>query len=288
MQNLSDIKTVKRILSKYGFTFSKAMGQNFLCDPSVCPDMADMSGIEKGWAAIEIGPGIGVLTAELAKRADKVIAIELDKRLQPVLSETLSEFDNVEVIFEDCMKVDLHALIAEKLSGKKIAVCANLPYYITSPIIMMLLEQKLPIECITAMVQKEAGERICAKVGSRDSGAVTVAVNHYADADILFDVGRECFIPSPNVDSCVIKLDVRKEPQFKIENEKLFFSLIKSGFSQRRKTISNSLLAGSGIGKERLNNAIINAGLKLNDRIEGLDMESLCRLSNEISKEIKK
>ncbi len=285
MQGLSDIKTVKKILSKYGFTFSKAMGQNFLCDPFVCPQMAEMSGIEEGWAAIEIGPGIGVLTAELAKRADKVIAIELDTRLKPVLEETLAEFDNVEVVFGDCMKIDLHSLIEEKLKGKKIAVCANLPYYITSPIIMMLLEQRLPIESITAMVQKEAGERICAKVGTRQSGAVTVAVDHYSQADILFDVGRECFIPSPNVDSCVIRLEIRKDPQYDIMDEKLFFSLVKSGFSQRRKAISNSLLAGAGISKESLLKAITSAGLKPNDRIEALDMLKLCTLSNEILKE---
>lgn len=285
MQNLSDIKTIKRILSKYGFTFSKSMGQNFLCDPSVCPTMADMSGIQEGWGALEIGTGIGVLTAELAQRADKVVAIELDTRLKPVLEETLSDFDNVEIVFADCMKIDIAQLIREKFEGKKVAVCANLPYYITSPIIMMLLESNLPIECITAMVQKEAGERICATVGTRQSGAVTVAVDYYADANILFDVGRESFVPSPNVDSCVIKLDIRKQPQYFISDEKLFFSLVKSGFSGRRKTISNSLCQGAGIGKEKLIKVIENAQLKPNDRIENLSMEQLCRLTNEISKE---
>lgn len=286
MQNLSDIKTVKKILSSHGFSFSKAMGQNFLIDSSVCPRMAELSGIDKSCGVIEIGPGIGVLTAELAKRAGKVVAIELDKRLGPVLEETLSDFDNVKIIFGDCLKIDLKKLIFEEFGGGRLAVCANLPYYITSPVIMKLLESGLPVESITAMVQKEAGERLSAEVGTRQSGAVTVAVNYYSSAEILFDVGRESFMPSPNVDSCVIKLSLRDKPEYECD-EKTLFSIVKSGFSQRRKTVSNSLMSGAGLGRENLMTAISKADINPSARIEQLTMEQLCLLADKISEERK-
>ena len=183
---LTDINVIKRILGRHGFSFSKALGQNFLIDETVCPRMAEMGGAESGTCAIEIGPGLGVLTVELAKRADKVITVELDTRLIPVLAETLSDYRNVEVINADVLKTDLHKLIAENFDGKPVNVCANLPYYITSPILMYLLESRLPVESITVMVQKEAADRLCAKVGSRDSGAITVAVNYYAGQRVLY------------------------------------------------------------------------------------------------------
>lgn len=281
---LTDFNVIKRILGRHGFSFSKALGQNFLIDPTVCPRMAEMGGAVEGTGAIEIGPGLGVLTVELAKRAEKVVTVELDTRLIPVLAETLSDYRNVEVINADVLKTDLHKLIEDNFQGKKVNVCANLPYYITSPILMYLLESKLPVENITVMVQKEAADRLCAKVGSRDSGAITVAVNYYAETEVLFDVGRECFMPSPNVDSCVIKLKVRKEPPVKVENEEFFFKMVKAAFSQRRKTASNGISSGMGIGKDKVAEALTMSGLSPTVRAEALSMEELAVLSDNLLK----
>ena len=210
MDGLSNIGVIKDILSRHGFTFSKALGQNFLVNPTVCPRIAEMGGARPGVGIIEIGTGIGVLTNELCKRADKVVAVEIDERLKPVLDETLAEYDNFKLIISDVLKVDLGKLIKEEFEGLEVAVCANLPYYITSPIIMSLLESRLPIKSVTVMVQKEAGTRLLAKVGSRDMGAVTVAVNYYSTPKLLFNVSRGSFMPSPNVDSCVIRFDIRE------------------------------------------------------------------------------
>ncbi|MBR3768786.1 MAG: 16S rRNA (adenine(1518)-N(6)/adenine(1519)-N(6))-dimethyltransferase RsmA [Clostridia bacterium] len=281
---LTDINVIKRILSKHGFSFSKALGQNFLIDPEVCPKMADLGGAKDGTGVIEIGPGIGVLTVELAKRAEKVVTVELDTRLIPVLAETLSDYRNVEVINADVLKTDLFKLIEDNFNGKSVNVCANLPYYITSPILMYLLESRLPVESITVMVQKEAADRLCAKVGSRDSGAITVAVNYYAEPEVLFDVGRECFMPSPNVDSCVIKLNVRKEPPVKVENEEFFFSMVKAAFSQRRKTAANGISSGLGISKDKVSEALSASGLSPTVRAEALTMEELALLSDNLLK----
>ena len=199
MNKLSDIGTIKSILSRHGFTFSKSLGQNFLINPTVCPRMAELSGAGQGVGVIEIGPGIGVLTNELCGLAEKVVAIELDKRLLPVLEETLGEYDNIKVINADVMELDLNSLIAEEFKGMEVVVCANLPYYITSPILMKLLEDRLPVRAITVMVQKEAAQRICAKVGSRACGAVTVAVNYYAESQLLFHGSAGSFMPAPKV-----------------------------------------------------------------------------------------
>lgn len=281
---LTDINVIKRILGRHGFFFSKSLGQNFLIDETVCPRMAEMGGAKEGTCAIEIGPGMGVLTVELAKRADKVITVELDTRLIPVLAETLSDYRNVEVINADVLKTDLHKLIAENFDGRPVNVCANLPYYITSPILMYLLESRLPVENITVMVQKEAADRLCAKVGSRDSGAITVAVNYYAEAEVLFDVGRECFTPSPNVDSCVIKLSVRKEPPVKVQDEEFFFKMVKAAFSQRRKTASNGISSGLGIAKDKVSEALSLSGLSPTVRAEALAMEELALLADNLLK----
>ena len=205
MKNLSDINVVKSLLSRHGFQFSKALGQNFLINPEICPKMATECGADQTKGVIEVGPGFGVLTRELAARANKVVAIELDKRLPAVLAETLRDFDNVKVVQADVMEVDLHQLIQDEFSGLDVLVCANLPYYITSPVIMKLLEEKLPVESLTVMVQKEAAVRICAAPGTRACGAVSVAVQYYSQPQILFDVPRDCFFPAPNVDSAVIR-----------------------------------------------------------------------------------
>lgn len=285
MYNLTDIATIKRIMSKNGFSFSKALGQNFIIDPEVCPEMAELSGITEESGVLEIGPGIGVLTQELGRRAKKVVALELDARLIPVLEDTLSDFDNIEVINADAMKIDLKKLIDTSFEGcSDIYVCANLPYYITSPIIMMLLESRLPFKAITVMVQKEAAERLCAEVGSREAGAVSVAVNYYSQAEELFFVPRTAFMPSPKVDSKVIKLTVRQESIYNPTDESFFFKTVKAAFSQRRKTAQNGLSSGLGMPKATVVQAMEKAGLRLDVRAEKLTMEELLALSEELYK----
>lgn len=279
MQNLSDISVIKKILSEHGFTFSKSLGQNFLINPTVCPRMADACGADSDTGVLEIGAGIGVLTAELAKRAKKVVSLELDTRLIPVLAETLGEFSNVEVLNADVLKIDLNKLIDDCFQGMHVAVCANLPYYITSPVIMALLESRIPVDAVTVMVQKEAAARLCAPVGRRDAGAVTVAVNYYAQAEKLFDVSAGSFMPAPKVDSSVIRLNIRKEPPVEVSDEKFFFRVIKAAFGQRRKTASNSLSAGLGIPKDKVSAAIAAAGFEPSVRAESLTMQELTRLS---------
>lgn len=282
--NLANINEIEKLLSKEGFSFKKSLGQNFLINPEVCPAMAEAV-CDSDTGILEIGPGIGVLTAETAKRAKRVVAIELDERLRPILKKTLGEFSNTEVVFGDAMKLDLKALIKEKFSDcKRVCVCANLPYYITSPIVMMLLESRLPIDEIAVMVQLEAAERLCAEVGSRESGAVTVAVNYYAESEILFSVDRTSFVPAPNVDSAVIKLKIRKEPPIKVTDEKFFFSLVKACFAQRRKTLVNTVANTLGISKETLKIALVNIGEDITARGEKLSMEALAALSNELVK----
>ncbi len=282
MYNLTDVSTIKDILARHGFHFSKALGQNFIINPGICPRMAEESGIDGNCGVIEIGAGIGVLTAELAKRAKKVVVIEIDTKLLPILEETLKDFDNIEIINQDVLKTDLAALIKDKFDGMSVYVCANLPYYITSPVIMALLESRLPIEAITVMVQKEAAQRLCAPVGSRLSGAVTVAVDYYAKAQKLFDVSAGSFMPAPKVDSSVIRMDIRKEPEIEITNEELFFKIVHAAFGQRRKTASNSISAGSGIPKDVVIKAIEECGFPPSVRAEGLTMRELANLSEKI------
>lgn len=281
---LTDISTIKKVMGENGVTFSKGLGQNFLVNPTVCPRMADAvrESTDGKIGVLEIGAGVGVLTKELLERCEKVVCIELDTRLFPVLDDTLSGYDNLTLINTDILKVDLEKVIEEHFNGMEIFVCANLPYYITSPVIMRLLEEKLPFNKIIVMVQKEAGDRLCAKVGTRESGAVTVAVNYYAKARKLFDVSRGSFMPSPNVDSCVIELDLTQKGDYKVLDEKLFFKMIKSAFAQRRKTILNSISSGMGIDKAKLSQAIENAGLSQTARAEALTMEQLTDLSNKI------
>ena len=278
--NLSDINTLKNLLSRHGFSFKKSLGQNFLIDSSVCPAMAEAA-CDENTGVLEIGPGVGVLTYELSKIAKKVVAIELDERLKKVLPVTLAECENVEIIYGDAMKLDLHKIIEEHFSDcDNVCVCANLPYYITSPIVMMLLESHLPIKSITVMVQLEAAQRLCAEVGSRDAGAVTVAVNYYAESEILFSVARESFMPSPNVDSAVIQLKIRENPPIAVKNEKKFFSLVKACFAQRRKTLLNTVSNTLKIDKNELRNALNQIGLSDTVRGEALTMEQLAALSD--------
>lgn len=275
MERLSDIGVIKDLLTRHGFTFSKALGQNFLVNPSVCPRMAEYAVQSDNTGIIEVGAGVGVLTCELAKRAKKVVSVELDKRLLPVLDETLAEFPNAEVVNDDIMKIDLNKLIEEKFQGMEVSVCANLPYYITSPVIMRLLESKLPLKRIVVMVQKEAADRLCAEVGSRESGAVTVAVNRYSVPRKLFTVSRGSFMPEPKVDSAVIELEIQEKPEFEGVDEKLFFSVVKAAFAQRRKTFVNAVSSGTNIDKESIYKALEETGLPLTVRGEKLTMENL-------------
>ncbi len=282
---LTDISVIKRVMGEHNVTFSKGLGQNFLVNPTVCPRMAEAvkDGAKGKIGVLEIGAGVGVLTKELLERVDKVVCIELDTRLFPVLNDTLAGYDNLTLINEDILKADLDSIIKEHFEGMEIFVCANLPYYITSPVIMRLLEEKLPFNKIIVMVQKEAADRLCAKVGTRESGAVTVAVNYYAQARKLFDVSRGSFMPSPKVDSCVIELDLTKKGDYQVTDEALFFKMVKSAFAQRRKTILNSLSSGMGLPKDKITLAVENAGLSLTARAEALTMDELVTLSNKIS-----
>ena len=278
---LYDINFIKFLLSKHGFHFSKALGQNFIIDGEVCPKMAQMAlSSSDNFGVIEIGPGIGVLTRELSKYAKKVVAIELDERLLPILKETLADCENCEVIHADAMKLDLHALIAEKFEGMEVAVCANLPYYITSPIIMGLLEAKLPLDNITVMVQKEAAERLCAAPGERDCGAVSAAVSFYSDPQILFEVKRDCFMPAPKCDSSVISLKIRETAPINPKDESFFFKCVKAAFAQRRKTVANSLSATLKIPKSEISEILENCGVSPLARAEALSIFDLCKMSD--------
>ncbi len=283
MSSLSDIGTIRDIMQRHGFSFSKGLGQNFLVNPSVCPRMAEMGGAKPDAGVLEIGPGIGVLTAELACRAKKVVAVELDDRLIPVLSETLGQFSNVKVIHGDALRLDLASIIRENFADcGSVAVCANLPYYITSPIIMALLESRLPIESVTVMVQKEAADRICAPVGSRESGALTVAINYYSEPHMLFRVSPGSFMPPPKVTSAVIRMDILPEPAYDVGDEKVFFRMVRAGFSQRRKTLTNALTSGGFLTREEAAQALANASIAPSARIEALNMDLLASLSRSI------
>lgn len=282
MYNLWDINTIKDIMARYGFSFSKNLGQNFIINPDVCPSMAEDAEIDDEFV-LEIGPGFGVLSAELCRRAKKVVAIELDKRIPDVLADTLSDFSNFKIIQGDALKLNLKEIIESEFGvGTRIHICANLPYYITSPVIMKLLNERLPIKDITVMVQKETGERMCAEVGSKFSGAVTAAIHYYADVQELFDVTKENFFPSPKVDSEVIKLTVREKPAVDVSNEKKFFAVIRAAFSQRRKSAVNSISAGMCLPKEQVAQILSELGLEPSIRAEKFTLQDFANISEKL------
>lgn len=284
MSRLSDPNYIREVLARHGFRFSKALGQNFLVNPGVCPRMAAECGADHSTGVVEIGPGMGVLTWELSQVAKKVVAVELDRRLFPVLEETLSDCGNVELVEGDVLKLDLHALIEEKFDGEEVCVCANLPYYITSPVIMTLLESGLPLKSVTVMVQKEAAKRICAPPGSRECGAVSASVWYHAEPRLLFQVNRGSFLPPPNVDSAVIRLDLRKAPPVQVGDEAAFFGMVRSAFAQRRKTAANSISSAGKYPKEQVENALEQMGVARNVRAEQLTLEQLAELANQLEK----
>ena len=277
---LTNLSSVREILSRHGFSFSKALGQNFLINPSVCPRMAQQChpDLDGEFAVLEIGPGIGVLTHALAQVATRVISIELDTRLLPILDETLADCPNVTIIHGDAMKLDLAAILREHAEGLPVVVCANLPYYITSPLLMRLLESRLPVEAITVLVQKEAAVRLCAEAGTRECGAVTLAVRYFSEPEILFSVSKGSFLPAPKVDSSVIRLKLHDQPPCPAENEALFFRLVHAAFQQRRKTLQKSL-TNAGFDKARITAALDAVGLAATARAEELTFEQFVALT---------
>ncbi len=281
---LTDLGVIKDLFNRHGFSFTKSLGQNFLINPSICPKIAELGGCGKDICSLEIGTGIGVLTKELALRSKKAVAIEIDKGLQPILAETLYDFSNIDIIFADFMEIDLKKLFEEKFKDEEVVICANLPYYITSPVIMRILEEKLPVKSLTVMVQREAADRICAKVGSRECGALTVAVNYYSDPKKLFNVSRGSFAPSPNVDSSVIRLDIDGNQKYSVSDERLFFRTVKSAFSQRRKQVVNPLSSDLRIEKQKMSEIMTAAGIKTAARAEELSMEDFINLCNKVHK----
>jgi len=272
------MKTIKDLLSRHGFAFSRRLGQNFLVNPSVCPRMAGVAGIG-GADVLEIGPEIGVLTAELAKRASRVLTVEIDSKLLPVLAETLADYPNVSVRHGDILKLDMPALLSENFGqSAKLQVCANLPYYITSPILMYLLESRLPFKSITVLVQKEAAQRICAPMGCRESGAITAAVNYYAEPKLLFTVSPGSFYPPPKVESAALQLKIREAPAVTVPDEAALFRVIRTAFAQRRKTVLNALSAGLDMPKEAVAAALDRAEIPQNARAETLTLEDFARI----------
>lgn len=270
---------VKEIINKYGFSFSKSLGQNFLIDGNIVRKICEKGNINSTDNVLEIGPGIGTLTEELAIRAKKVVAVELDKNLLPILDETLGEYENVEIIHGDILKIDLPKLFEEKFDGGSIKIVANLPYYITTPIITKLLEEEMDIDSILVMVQKEVAERMSASPGSKDYGSLSVFVNYYTEAEIVLNVPKTVFMPKPNVDSAIIFLKMRDE-KIQLKDKEIFFKTVKASFSQRRKTILNSLSAGLGMEKEELKAILLKCNIDPRERAENLNIEDFAKISS--------
>lgn len=284
MIDVCDIQVMKPMLAAHGFHFSKAKGQNFLIAPWVPQSIAEQAGVDETAGVLEIGPGIGALSHELCRRAGRVVAVELDKALLPILDETMANFDNFEVVSADILKTDIPALVREKLAGLTPIVCANLPYNITTPAITALIESKC-FESITVLVQKEVAERLCAAPGTSAYGAFSVFMQYYTEPEYLFAVPRECFEPQPKVTSAVLRAVVRREPPVEVEDEKFFFRVVYAAFALRRKTLVNSLMTafGSQLTKEQVTQAVTSCGLEANIRGERLGLSEFAALSAEIA-----
>ena len=289
MAELGNPQNTIEVLQKYRFNFQKKFGQNFLIDTHVLDKIIDASGVTEDEFVLEIGPGIGTMTQYLCERAREVVAVEIDKNLIPILSDTLKNYSNVTVINEDILKLDICKLAEEKNQGKPIKVVANLPYYITTPIIMGLFESHVPIDSITIMVQKEVAERMQEKPGSKDYGALSLAVQYYAKPEIVANVPPNCFMPRPNVGSAVIRLTRHEKPPVEVEDEKLMFRIIRASFNQRRKTLANGLNNSPEIHlpKEVIQESIVSLGVPENIRGEALSLEQFAELSNEIGQRMK-
>lgn len=282
--DLCNITEIRALLARHGFHFSKAKGQNFLTQSWVPRRIAEEAGIDESCGVLEIGPGIGPLTNELCKAAKKVVAVEVDTSLQPVLAETMAGNENLEIFFRDILKTDIPALVREEFQGLRPMACANLPYYITSPVLAALLESR-SFEAVTVMVQKEVAQRICARAGSAEYGAFTVFCQYYAVPELLFDVPPSCFIPQPKVTSAVLKLNVRTQPVCEIVSEKMFFRVVRAAFAQRRKTLLNALSSGfPGLSKQALAELLADCGLAPTVRGETLDIPAFAGLANALTK----
>lgn len=289
MLDLCNPKTIRQVMDMFGLNFKKEFGQNFLTDNMTVEDIADACNDDKDITVLEIGPGIGCMTRELCERYSRVVAFEIDSGLVPVLKYTLDGYKNVTVINEDIMKADLASALAPYFEMGKVAVCANLPYYITTPILMKLIESKLPFDSITVMVQTEVAERLAAGAGNKNCGAITAAIDYYGEAKMLFTVSADRFMPPPKVTSSVVHIDLWKEKPVQPIDEPLFFRTIKAAFEQRRKTLPNSLSTGfPEISKEKLTEIIVSCGHKPDIRGEKLTVADFCNLSNKIYEELNK
>lgn len=285
-KRLSSHIATMEIVKKHGFKFTKSLGQNFLIDDEIIDRIVEGADAKEGDKIIEVGPGIGTLTRELASKAEKLMAVEIDRNLIPILKDTLADFDNVEVVNEDIMRADINALIEEHLDGGPVKLVANLPYYITTPIIMRFLEENINVTDIVIMVQKEVAERMNATPGNKTFGALSVAVQYYCDTEIIAKVPRHLFVPKPNVDSIVIALRVRPEKKYKVESEEIFFKTVKAAFGQRRKTLLNSITSMGIIDKDTVREVLAEAGIDEKRRGETLSLDEFAHLSNCINKRI--
>jgi 16S rRNA (adenine1518-N6/adenine1519-N6)-dimethyltransferase len=289
MKDIATPSRTKDILSRHGFAFKKSLGQNFLIDSNILERITETAGLTKETGVIEIGPGIGALTEHLARTAGKVVAFEIDQRLLPILDETLAPYNNVKVIHEDILKADVKTVVEQEFAGfERLMVVANLPYYVTTPIIMKLLEDKVPVNGFVVMLQKEVGARISAKPSTKAYGSLSIAVQYYTEAELAFIVPKTVFMPPPNVDSAIIKLMVRDEPAVRVQNEDFFFTVTRTSFAQRRKTILNNLVNGLPDGKEKKEHivaALEKAGVEPSRRGETLSLAEFGALSDALLKE---
>ena len=284
MDRLSSHQATKEVVQKHNFKFSKSLGQNFLIDTNVIDRILEGARVKEGDYVIEVGPGIGTLTKEMGRSAEKVVAIEIDKTLIPILEETLEDFPNIEVINQDILKVNVQELVKEKLNGGPVKLVANLPYYITTPIVMKFLEEDIPVTDIVVMVQKEVADRMNAKPNTKDYGALSVAVQYYCDTEIVAKAPRHMFMPQPNVDSTVIGLHVREEQIYHVDNEDIFFKTVKASFGQRRKTLLNSLGGLGFLSKDQIKEALKEANIDEKRRGETLSIEEFASLSNAVNR----
>lgn len=286
-KRLSSHSATMDLVKKHGFKFTKSLGQNFLIDDNIVDKIVAGAGIGPGDKIIEVGPGIGTLTREMASRAEALMAVEIDKNLIPILADTLGDYDNVKIVNEDIIKADIRGLIDENLGGGPVKLVANLPYYITTPIIMRFLEENINVTDIVVMVQKEVAERMNAQPGGKDFGALSVAVQYYCDTEIIAKVPRHLFVPQPNVDSIVIALRVRPERKYKVDDEDLYFKVVKAAFGQRRKTLLNSISSMGNLAKDQVKEALEEAGIDPKRRGETLSLDEFAILSNVIGNKLK-
>ena len=286
-KRLSSHSATMDLVKRHGFKFTKSLGQNFLIDDNIVDKIVAGAGIGPSDKIIEVGPGIGTLTREMASRAGALMAVEIDKNLIPILTDTLGDYENVKIVNEDIIKADIRGLIDENLSGGPVKLVANLPYYITTPIIMRFLEEDINVTDIVVMVQKEVAERMNAQPGGKDFGALSVAVQFYCDTEIVAKVPRHLFVPQPNVDSIVIALRVRPERKYRVDSEDLFFKVVEAAFGQRRKTLLNSIASMGNLSKDMVKEALEEAGIDPKRRGETLSLDEFANLSNVIGNKLK-